>query len=330
MASERLRHTIVAVSLRLRRGEIRGEAEVSEGIVRPLLKQLGWPVLEDTTIVRPEFPIGNRRVDFALCHPPDRPAVLLEVMNLGKADAKGEEQLFQYCFHEGVRIAVLTDGRHWNLFLPAGRGTYAERRFATWDLAGDSAAMVAGGMLRYLGFNAVRSGDAYRQAQENLERRWHEQDIDSALPAAWKRLLTEPPERLIALVRDRVEGAMGVCPSAEKVSEFLAGQVNPSPAPAVRRNPSESVRTQPSSTPLMAARETPAASTECWFKLDGRTRRFPNAKRCFVALFVEFARRDPQLLPAFRRSAQGEKSGVDRADQKCTLSEAPGASRVEH
>ena len=94
--------------------------------VRRLIEGLEWPPYE-TQIVFPQFPIEKRKVDFALCHPRGKPVVLLEVKNVGMANEKGERQLFEYCFHRGVPIAVLTDGRTWKMFYPAGEGSYTDR-----------------------------------------------------------------------------------------------------------------------------------------------------------------------------------------------------------
>ena len=62
---------------------------------------------------------------------------------MGMADEKGERQLFEYCFHRGVPIAVLTDGRTWKLFYPAGEGSYTDRLFCGMDLIDGDAAEIA-------------------------------------------------------------------------------------------------------------------------------------------------------------------------------------------
>src|SRR5215216_3470247 len=67
------------------------EATVSQGIVQQLLNSLGWPVY-DTEIVAPEYSLGTRRADYALCHPPREPVILIEVkqVGLGTGDESGE------------------------------------------------------------------------------------------------------------------------------------------------------------------------------------------------------------------------------------------------
>jgi predicted type IV restriction endonuclease len=49
------------------------------------------------------------------------------VKQVGQSD-RAERQLFEYAFHDGVPMAILTDGREWNFFLPGEQGDYGERR----------------------------------------------------------------------------------------------------------------------------------------------------------------------------------------------------------
>lgn len=106
----------------LRRKQFTSEALVSQGIVRRLLDALDWPQF-DPQIAIPEYPVPGGRVDFALCHPASKPMVFIEVKQVGQSDG-AERQLFEYAFHAGVPIAVLTDGQKWQFFHPIGRGNY--------------------------------------------------------------------------------------------------------------------------------------------------------------------------------------------------------------
>jgi len=72
----------------LRQGTFISEASVSQGILLPALQELGWPVF-DTSIVVPEYSLEGRRVDFALCHPANRPAVFVEVKKVGLSGPAG-------------------------------------------------------------------------------------------------------------------------------------------------------------------------------------------------------------------------------------------------
>src|SRR3990172_4180964 len=109
----------------LRAGRYANEAAVSQGVIMRILHSLLWPIFDATQIV-PEFPLGSGRVDYALCYPPKRPIILVESKDVGRA-AGSEKQLFEYAFHQGIPMAVLTDGQEWSFFLPGEQGTYHER-----------------------------------------------------------------------------------------------------------------------------------------------------------------------------------------------------------
>lgn len=117
---------------RIRRGEFDSEEAVRQGIILPVLQALGWPIFE-TPVVFPEYSLGTRRVDYALCHPARKPSVFVEAKKIGHVDG-ADRQLFEYAFHEGVPIAVLTDGQEWSFYLPGEQGRYDERRVYKLDL----------------------------------------------------------------------------------------------------------------------------------------------------------------------------------------------------
>ncbi|BAM00926.1 MULTISPECIES: type I restriction endonuclease [Caldilinea] len=110
----------------IKAGRFTNEASVSQGIVLRLLHALSWPSY-DTQVVCPEYSLEGRRVDYALCHPPGKPIAFIEVKQIGQSEG-AERQLFEYAFHVGVPLAVLTDGQEWNFFLPGEQGDYGERR----------------------------------------------------------------------------------------------------------------------------------------------------------------------------------------------------------
>ena len=76
----------------IKAGRYVNEATVSQGIVQRLLNTLGWPVY-DTEIVAPEYSLGTRRADYALCHPPREPVILIEVKQVGQTKG-ADRQLF--------------------------------------------------------------------------------------------------------------------------------------------------------------------------------------------------------------------------------------------
>ena len=224
MASlETLTSTITDLKQGIAAGSFRSEAEISRGVVSRILHELAWPVF-DVHVVTPEFRIGTRKADYALCHPPGKPSVLLEVKDLGKADGKGEKQLFEYCFHQGVPIAVLTDGRSWSFFFPAGQGSYQERRFALVDLVGDDPADSAKTLSDYLLAHDVQSGEARNRAQRDYEAARQKKEAASKYVSVWRKLLSGPESLLLDLFREEVEQVTGVRPDRAGAAEFIRAQ----------------------------------------------------------------------------------------------------------
>jgi predicted type IV restriction endonuclease len=99
-----LETTLTDVTMRLRRGRFPNEQAISQGIILRVLQELGWDSW-DTTVVWPEYSTGQGRADFALCHPPSKPAVFIEVKQPGKAE-DAVRQALEYAFHTGVPFTV--------------------------------------------------------------------------------------------------------------------------------------------------------------------------------------------------------------------------------
>ncbi|MEO7026089.1 MAG: hypothetical protein ABI056_00885, partial [Caulobacteraceae bacterium] len=121
-----MRQLLDRVRARLGSDAYANEAAVSHGVVMPIINALGWDSSDPEQVV-PEFPLRGGRVDFALLGGGRRPAVFIEVKGVGRA-VDGDRQLFEYAFHEGVPLCVLTDGRDWSFYLPSAQGSYEDRR----------------------------------------------------------------------------------------------------------------------------------------------------------------------------------------------------------
>ena len=117
-----LETTLTDITTRLRQGRYPNEQAISQGIVLRVLQEMGWDAW-DPTFVWPEYQTGEGRADFALCHPPSKPAIFIEVKQPGKAE-DAVRQALEYAFHTGVPFIVLTDGRTWSFYLPAEQGSY--------------------------------------------------------------------------------------------------------------------------------------------------------------------------------------------------------------
>ena len=128
-----MRKTIDRIRTSLERGQYTSEASISQGIVLPVLHALDWPVF-NTSVVHPQFPVANRWVDFALCEASGDPRIFVEVKKIGHTKSTGDKQLFEDAVHQGVEMAIQTDGQEWRFYLPGEAGHYRDRQVYKLDL----------------------------------------------------------------------------------------------------------------------------------------------------------------------------------------------------
>lgn len=207
----------------LREGKFTSEAAVSQGILLPALHELGWPIF-DTSIVIPEFSVEGRRVDYALCHPENRPSVFIEVKKVGLSEG-ADRQLFEYAFHLGVPMAILTDGQEWSFYLPGEQGRYDERRVYKLDLLERDIPEAKNRLERYLSYSNVCSGAALKAARSDYQNVARGRIIETNLPKAWEALLKDQDSLLLDLLAEKVEDLCGYKPDLDVCSQFLERQV---------------------------------------------------------------------------------------------------------
>lgn len=290
-----MRQHIEAIREGLRVGRFQNEAAVSQGVVLHLLGALGWPAY-DTQVVCPEYALEGRRVDFALCHPPDKPRVFIEVKQVGKGDG-AERQLFEYAYHKGVQLAILTDGREWNFFLPAEAGDYGERRVYSLDLIERDVEESVRRFERYLKYEAVCSGVALTAARDDYQDVARSRQIRDALPQAWLKLVEEEDELLLEILADRVESLCGYKPDLDTVARFLAQNLQ---FPARSTTPLAFKAAAPlhAVAPITEKTAQGAPSTTGFVFL-GQFSPSRNARDVLVSVIEAFATRDPTFLERF-------------------------------
>lgn len=215
----RLEQEIAGIRDGIKANRFPNEAAVSQGIVLRLLSALGWPAY-DTQVVWPEYSLSGRRVDFALCHPSAKPVAIIEVKQIGQSDG-AERQLFEYAFHDGVPMAILTDGREWNFFLPGEQGAYGERRVYKLNIVERDLDECATRLQRYLLHSSITSGAALQAARDDYRNVSKSRQMEAALPKAWSTLLEEEDDMLIEIIADRVESVCGFKPDPDMILRFV-------------------------------------------------------------------------------------------------------------
>ena len=246
-----LNTTLADITARLQQNRFPNEQAISQGIVLRVLRELGWDTY-DANVVWPEYQTaGSSRADFALCHPPSKPRILIEVKHVGKAENNDAiEQALLYAFKSGVPFVVLTDGRTWSFYLPAEQGDYNERRVYKLDLYERSPDEAVATFRHYLAHESVASGKSLQAARteyHNLNRR---SQTRAAIPEVWRELVQKKDGRLIEIIGDAVESKVGYPPNAAAVADFLDGldaskSPPPLPAPKSMSTTTTTASTQP-------------------------------------------------------------------------------------
>lgn len=229
-----MKQVIQVIQNQIKEGLFTNEASVIRGIINPILQNLNWPI-NDVRIVRPEYTVGTQRVDIALFHN-NQPFIFVEAKKIGAADG-AERQLFEYAFHSGVPILILTDGPTWHFFLTAGVGTYEQRKVNKLDLIEyEDLEQLCSKFDDYLNYPNVISGKAQKKLQKDYEDINREREIIRTLPNAWKKILDENDDLLFELIANKVEELCNYKPSKSSVFDYLSQNraepnINDAPTP---------------------------------------------------------------------------------------------------
>lgn len=239
-----LKEHIDDIQNQLKQGAFSDEAAVSNGIVNRLLHTLEWPIFIPQVVI-PEFGVEGQRVDFALCHPESTPRVFIEVKRVGNID-KGIKQLFEYAFHTGVPIVILTDGQKWRFYHPAGEGSYEDRKVTELDFIVENSEESAKRLDKYLNYESVKTGKAAKVIAEDYRNIVNQRQIEERLPEVWSELVQEKHAYLLLAVMDKAKEKVGHEPTEEQVLTFLKNlsvpSVKPSTVPKVVPNKKPSQR----------------------------------------------------------------------------------------
>ena len=111
------------------------ETATKQYIVIPILRSLDWHDSNLYTLeVYPEKKVNKNKkekVDYALRHG-ETSLVFIECKSWGTRIEKFQDQICRYAFQAGVEIAVITNGKIWDFYLP-DRTSTPERRVIPWE-----------------------------------------------------------------------------------------------------------------------------------------------------------------------------------------------------
>ena len=221
-----------------------GEAKVQQVIVLPILRRLGWDPDNDREVY-PQYPVADGWVDYALLIS-NAPKVFIEVKKGGEPLEKHQEQLLNYSFKQGVKLAALTNGVTWWFYLPLQEGSWEQRKFHAVEFDKQNGTEISQKFADLLSKENVSSGKAVQTAEDLYKRH----QIAETLQEAWNQLVNGT---IADLLSTKTLELCGHRPDKNEVDQFLtkvrfphmmshpsAPEPVPVPAPAPLPDPSPS------------------------------------------------------------------------------------------
>lgn len=169
--------------------ESREEKAVEMCVVLPLLKQVGWNT-ENVSEIQPQQLVDGGKVDFDL-QIDGESRILIEVKRWKHdLDDEDETQLEVYCQSTKPRpkLAVLTSGRVWRLYLPPTAAKGKLRRFGELDVTANELTEIESTFMQFLGRDSMvdpeptlreargrhRKLQAFQKQKQSLTEAWNE------------------------------------------------------------------------------------------------------------------------------------------------------------
>ncbi len=195
------------------------EADTKQSIILYILSLLGWNPF-DAEEVKPEYGVGGSWVDYAL-RIYSTPKVFIEVKKVQEKLDSHEEQLVTYATKESVKLAVLTNGLTWWLYLPLVEGRWDQKKFYTIDVSEQEPDQAAEKFFRFLSKETTSSGEAITQAEAVINDRRKDSVISNTLPKAWNRLIDSTDDVLVQLLKENTEKLCGYEIEVKTVTRFF-------------------------------------------------------------------------------------------------------------
>ena len=265
-------------------------------IVLPVLMHLNWDIY-DSSYVFPQYPLEKLKVDFGLKvsrGEEEGLRCIIEVKAEGNLEGNLEatRQLFQYAFHAGAPLAVLTDGGRWRFYSVMDVGKHEERLVRTLELEKLSPEEVTSGLVRYLSFRNMISGEAWENAKKDLEQKKRRQTTNKNISKAWKKMTDGPSPELVDLLRkETAEISAGFPPDRGDVEKFLKNlQFNYGDGEKTGSQTNEGSSAKGTSFVLLNEQSSEKHPTDA-----------------FVKIIKILAERDPNFLPRLAPKTEGIK-----------------------
>jgi predicted type IV restriction endonuclease len=197
-----------------------GETQAKSGIIEPIIRKLGWDTTIASAEVVLEYPVDQGRIDYCLQADKSN-LVFLEAKKPSEDLDRHQDQLLEYAFRRGIRLAVLCNGITWAFYLPLSEGKWQQRRFYTIDIVEQDSVEASSHLIDFLSKENVSSGKAVKNATNLLEGKRRQETISDSMPEAWNRIVSEPDSLLLDLIAERTGKICGFQPTQQDLASFF-------------------------------------------------------------------------------------------------------------
>ena len=246
------------------------EATTKQAIILRLLSLLNWDIF-DTNEVQPEYSVSGKRVDYSL-RLNNINKVFLEAKKVAEDLDNHQEQLLNYAFQEGVKLAVLTNGVSWWFYLPLNEGNWEQRKFYAVDIFQQDKNDIARKFMDFLEKENVKNEEAVKKAQQIYKGRVKDIEINRSLPKAWNKIISEPDELLVDLINETLEKICGYRADEQHIESFLRSNIKTLEDPQIvstSKRPKPTKIFSQTKTKIMHSRALPPEGTLCRFSYKG-------------------------------------------------------------
>jgi hypothetical protein len=199
------------------------ELQLKQAVILRVLHLLGWDTF-DVSKVQADHQAGGVTVDYALQTPSNGMIFLHIIKPMSDATREEQDKIVKLAGAENVRIAVLTDGVHWEMFAPTVRGTLNEKEFAKFSLTEHSPEEIEHQLKYFLAHRIAVSGTAFQRAEKICHERLKKKNtnLSTALSDAWSSAIQEFEEIFVELIAVEAKRRFGTEASPEAVARFFS------------------------------------------------------------------------------------------------------------
>ncbi len=197
--------------------------QLKQAVILKVLHLLGWDAF-DLSKVQADHSAGGITIDYALQTPTNGMIFLHIIKPMGDTTREQQDKIVKFAAAESVRMVVLTDGTHWEMFAPMLRGTLNEKEFAKFTITEQSADECEHLLKHYLSHRIASSGTAFTRAEKICQERLKKKsaNLSTALSDAWAAVAQEFEAIFVELLTIESKRLFGSETSKEATQKFFS------------------------------------------------------------------------------------------------------------